>query len=187
MRASRAAVIALLLLVPPGLAVVVDSVRQQPRRFAEVIPGGLYRGAFPTGEQIRWLRKRHHIQTVVSLTDYRDEAKYNEELRAAEAMGVRFLRFPMPGDGCAELGDLDRAADALGSRDLWPIFFHCAAGKQRSNAVLAAYRMKQEGWTLAQALAELERDHGLDRATESELVERLTEYDRWLTASGGRK
>jgi len=187
MKWSRSLVIALLLLIPPGLAAVVDISRQQPRRFAEVIPGRLYRGGLPTGEQIRWLHRRHHIRTVISLTDDVDKPRYNEALRAVESAGLRFLRFPMPGDGCAELGDLDRAADALGSSDLWPIFFHCAAGKQRSNAVLAAYRMKHEGWTLAEALAELERDYDLDRRAEGGLVERLAEYDRWLTVGPGRR
>ncbi|MBN2561853.1 MAG: dual specificity protein phosphatase family protein [Phycisphaerae bacterium] len=176
----------ILLLVPPGSVAVGSKMLRYPRRFAEVVPGQLYRGAFPTAEHIRNLKDDKKIRTVISLTDYRDEPKNVDELRAVRAAGLRFLRFPMPGDGCAKPADLDRAADAIGNRDNWPVFFHCAAGKQRSNAALAAYLMRKCGWPLEQTLDELERRYGLDREAEKRLVDHLTEYDHRLTASKQR-
>jgi protein-tyrosine phosphatase len=96
----------------------------------------------------------------------------------------------MPGDGCAELGDLDRAADALDAAlarpDRSPVFFHCDAGKQRTNAVLAAYRMRIKGWSLEQALDELENCYDFDRQNENELADHLAAYADWLFASGWR-
>jgi protein-tyrosine phosphatase len=58
------------------------------------------------------------------------------------------------------------------------VYVHCAAGKQRSNAAVAAYRMRHCGWTLEQTLAELEEKYGLDRTAEAALVEHLEKYWR---------
>lgn len=102
-------------------------------------------------------------------------------LAEANALGIHAVRIPMPGNGCGDFAALDRAADVLNNADNYPIFFHCQAGKQRSNAALAAYRMRHGGWSLDQALKELEDRHGLDRhGKESVLVDHLADYEKHL-------
>lgn len=182
----RTILLGILLLAPPVATAVGSKLQQYPRRFAEVIPGGLYRGGFPTARHVRNLYRDKRIKTIVSLTSDRDELKDKAEKRAAREASIKFRRFPMPGNGCGEFGLLDRAADALADKRNWPIFFHCAAGKQRSNATLGAYRMRICRWPLERALKELEDDYDLDREADKVLVDHLCAYAHWLTASNVR-
>ena len=187
----RSILIVLALLIPPAATVVVAelnlvdviSVRlRYPRRFAEVEARRLFRGGYPSGRDLSNLLTDKDIRTVVSLTGEVDQPHEREMLSALKRLKLRHLRFPMPGDGRVDdLGVLDKAADALNNAANWPIFFHCQAGKQRSNAVQAAYRMKHCGWTLEEALIELETRHGLDReGDERPLAEHLAKYAKWL-------
>lgn len=158
----------------------------RPRRFAEVETGRLYRGSFPTIDELRSMRDDLGVRTVMSLTDDDGRnAPIKKEQPAVESLGMRFYRFSMPGDGRGSFEALDAAADQLASTAEHPVFFHCAAGKQRSNAALAAYRMKHCGWTLARALAELEA-HGLHRTEEAELCEHLRLYSLHVAAAATR-
>ncbi|HVP10701.1 MAG TPA: hypothetical protein VMV94_05870 [Phycisphaerae bacterium] len=176
MKISRTLLLIVAVLVPPGVTAVVSRSLQYPRRFAEVVPDGVYRGGFPTAAHIQALRSEKHIKTVVSLTDLKDEPSCVEEVEAVKEGGLRLLRFPMPGDGRGEFSTLDQAADAIGDKANWPVFFHCGAGKQRSNAVLAAYRVRKCGWTIDQALNELEDKYDLDPEKESTLIDHLRAY-----------
>jgi protein tyrosine/serine phosphatase len=179
MRLSRTFLLIVVLLAPLGISAYVSRSQHYPRRFAEVVPG-MYRGGFPTGDHIATLAREKGVKTIVSLTDLKDEAKYAEEMDAAKAAGLRFLRFPMLGDGRGDLDILDRAADAIGDKANWPVFFHCAAGKQRSNAALAAWRVKKCGWPLDKAIKELEDKYDLNRENEAELVDHLQAYAEWI-------
>ena len=188
MKPFRSILLAFLLLVPPALAAVGERRHRFPNRFAVVIPGRLFRGGFPTAGDVRNLKSDRGIQTIISLTGDKNEPKYEDEKRTAESLSIRLLRFPMPGNGCADFGDLDRAADALadalanpGKR---PVFYHCDAGKQRSNALLAAYRMRAGRWSFDRALQELVQSYDLDRENEKVLVDHLRAYAKWLEASG---
>jgi len=179
-----------LLILPVSTAVVtkldlVDATAHAvfyPKRFAEVELGALYRGGYPSARHVRNLAADKGVRTIVSLTGKVDDEDEKAMLAAVRDLRLRTLRFPMPGNGCVEdLGVLDEAADAIHNAENRPVFFHCAAGKQRSNAVLAAYRMKHCGWALAEALAELETQYDLEPdGKESVLVEHLRNYAKHL-------
>lgn len=180
----RVLLLMLLLLAPLAASVITTEVRRQghfPRRFAEVVPESVYRGGFPTGDQIENLREEKNVRTIVSLTSPQDRERDAELTRAAARNGLTLLSFPMPGDGvCEDYNVLDRAADAVADSKNWPVFFHCAAGKQRSNAVTGAFRLKYSGWPIDQVLSELERDYDLDSQKEARLCEHLKGYAKWL-------
>jgi protein tyrosine/serine phosphatase len=166
----------LIFLVPPGVAAVTEGVRRYPKRFAEVVPHGLYRGGLPNARHIRNLAGDQKIRTVVAFVHFEDRPKYNEERKAVNDAGLKLITIPMKGNGCGTFEQLDAAASALGDKANWPIFFHCEAGKQRSNAALAAYRLKACGWSIDQVLRELEAEHGLDHEHEGVLVDHLRAY-----------
>lgn len=177
----RTAVIIVALLAPPATTAIVTRLQQFPNRFAEVIPGKLYRGGYPSAANVRHLQQSNHIRTILSLTGPVDKPKERDMLAEARSLGIHALRIPMPGNGCGDFAALDRAADVLNNPDNYPIFFHCQAGKQRSNAALAAYRMRHCGWSLEDALRELDEHYDLDRhGKESVLVEHLTAYKKHL-------
>jgi len=170
-----------LVIVPVTTAIVVDSQRY-PRRFAVVEDGRLYRGGFPTGKHIEHLADDLAIRSIVKLTDGTNSPRDLEEHRSAMRLNVQLHAFPMPGDGRAPYPTLSAAADAIADVENQPVFWHCAAGKQRSNAALAAYRLKHLGWSLEQVLEELEQ-YDLDRDAERELVDHLAGFDAWLRES----
>jgi len=179
----RTFILIVALLAPPATTAVVTRLRQIPNRFAEVIPGRLYRGGYPSADNLRHLHQSNRIRTILSLTTPVDKPEERDLLATADALGVHALRIPMPGNGCGDFDDLDKAADVLNDADNWPVFFHCQAGKQRSSAVLAAYRMRQCGWGLDQALKELEDRHDLNRDKESDLVKHLAAYEKHLATN----
>lgn len=179
--------ILLIVAVPAGVAVWErwDDIRPYPKRFAVIEEGRLYRGAYPDAQHVRRLHQDKKIRTIVALTGRVNDALERDTLATAEELGIRVQRFPMPGDGRGEFEMLDKAADALNESGNWPVFFHCKAGEQRSNATLAAWRMKHCGYTLEQALAELTARHDLepDDAGEAQLAEHLRNYARHLGLS----
>ncbi len=180
----RTCLLIIALIVPMAAAAIYGGLSRYPNRFAEVEAGEIYRGGFPAADHLDSLAEEKRVRTVVSLTGFESKPKYLEEQRAAERLGLQLLRYPMPGDGCGPYEMMDRAAEAIGDQKNWPVFFHCAAGKQRSNAAQAAYRLKKCGWTVDQALEELERHHGLDPREEAELVEHIRGYAAWLESGG---
>ena len=171
----RALLLIFVLLVPPGTVAVVSGLTRYPRRFAALESGRLCRGSYPSGEQIRHLVDDYHIAKIVNLTSKSDDLREREEMAVAEELGLGYVQIEMPGNGCADFEKLDQAADAIAVEADWPVFFHCAAGKQRSNAALAAYRARHCGWSLEQILKELDH-HGLDRDEERILCDHLAAY-----------
>ncbi len=178
----------ILLVSPPITMAIVAKLNAYPDRFAEAIPGKIYRGGFPTPEHLERLQKEFGIRTVISLTGETERPREIARQNAIRSLNLKQYRFPMKGNGTGKFPVLDRAADALNAAEDQPIFFHCQAGKQRSNATLAAYRMKHCGWTLKEALAELIEHYDLEHdGDERVLVEHLENYARWLENSNGRQ
>lgn len=149
-----------------------------PRRFAVVEPGRIYRGGYPDEGQLDWLQRQLGVREVVSLMEEsRDEEKAGREHAAAAALGLRFEEYPMPGDGRGDFETLDAAADAIAAgSSKGAIYVHCSAGKQRSNAATAAWRMKHCGWTAEQAIDELTRRYGFEPGDEGRLGAHLRAY-----------
>ncbi len=181
---ARTIFLVIALAAPPIATIVGTQIwerRRYPRRFTEVVPHEVYRGGFPSAENIAHLKADKAIRTIVNLTDRTDRPEERRMRTEVQWLGIREWQFPMPGDGRGEYIELDRAADVIADRANWPLYFHCAAGKQRSNAAWAAYRMKHCGWTIERTLAELERDYDLDRVAERPLCRHLTGYSQWLS------
>jgi protein tyrosine/serine phosphatase len=186
----RAPLLIALLVLPPAASIAGARLHERltyPRRFAEVLPGAIYRAGQPNAAHLDRLVADKAIRTVVNLTQPRDTPEETLIRTTLQRLGVRHIRIPMPGDGRGRFEDLDIAADALADTAAWPLLFHCAAGKQRSNATLAAYRLRRCGWTIDQALAELESRHDLDRVAEADLCDHLRRYALRVVSGGSNR
>lgn len=110
---------------------------------------GIYRGAQPGPEGYETLRKMG-IRTVIDLRTTENEQ------RQVEDAGMRAIALPigMSRDGLRE--KVDRAVALMADPANQPVFVHCRHGQDRTGIVVAAYRMKEEGWSLADAEAEMQ-------------------------------
>jgi len=147
-----------------------------PKRFAIVEPGRLYR----SGQLERWpyerVVKNYRIRTILSLNALPPEDRSAiVERQVVRRYGLRFIRLPMPGNGCGSFEALDAAAAVLADPANHPVLVHCAAGVNRTNAAIAAYRMKTQGWSFAEAMAECER-YGLSRRRNPEFYRHMQAY-----------
>lgn len=114
------------------------------------------------------------VRTVVSLqnqqapTETIKNAEYAEillEKAAAEEVGIAFVAYSMSNRGknslqyqsSAEVAAMVESAcnEIVKRSESGGVAFHCKSGKDRTGLVAAYLRIKYQGWTLDQALAEM--------------------------------
>lgn len=120
-------------------------------RFAEIRPG-LARGGWPGEAGVRYL-KDHGYKTVVSfLTDPAESAWVVQS-------GMKYIHLPMRSSFFfADTPTKDQVRQFLEIvRDStqYPAFIHCKAGKDRTGAMTAIYRMEACGWSADEAVEEM--------------------------------
>ena len=124
---------------------------------AEVAPG-ILRGGAPDAQGVEWLRARG-VRTVVNLRHYHGESE-GELVRAA---GMRYEWIPLESTDAPEDAQVDRFLAIVSDPASHPVYVHCLHGVDRTGAMIAAYRIRQQGWTNHDALAEMEHfgAHGI--------------------------
>lgn len=114
--------------------------------FTKVSPV-LWRGAQPTAEGFRGLAAAG-AKTIVSLREHHDDY----ELLAGTKL--KYIRIPTHAWDPEE-AELVLFLKALENRDNWPVFVHCAEGRDRTGYSVATYRMVAENWSVDDALHEM--------------------------------
>lgn len=121
-------------------------------RFALIRPG-LARGGEPNQGGLRYLRD-HGYRTVVSFLTNDAESSW------VVNSGMRWIHIPMrSGLFSAQPPTQDQVRQFLSvvtDSTQYPVFIHCHAGKDRTGAMSAIYRMEACGWTKDEALAEMD-------------------------------
>src|SRR4051812_28800185 len=117
---------------------------------AEVAPG-LYRGGQPSAEGVAWL-KSIGVKTVLSLRHYHGDG----EKQAVESIGLRYERIAMTSRDQPTPEQVARFLGIVRDPALRPVYVHCEHGVDRTGAMMAVYRMEDEGWSNADAYAEME-------------------------------
>lgn len=138
-------------------------------RFAEVVPGKIYRGAWQKPWPMRRLVNQYKIKTVLALAHPNQHPLSIEEKALGAKMGFRWLHIPIvdergTNDYHVINEKLDQAASVLADPANYPVYFHCHHGINRASMVQMAYRTKYCGWTLEQATEEISRTFGLVEA-----------------------
>jgi protein tyrosine phosphatase (PTP) superfamily phosphohydrolase (DUF442 family) len=124
--------------------------------FAKVTPQ-LWRGAQPTEEGFRNLEKAG-VKTVISLRDEHDD--YDDFAKLGGAKTLKYIRIPMHAwdPDQAQLIVLMNVLDrALKDPASYPVFIHCAEGKDRTGYSVATYRMvsQEPHWKANDAILEM--------------------------------
>jgi protein tyrosine/serine phosphatase len=129
--------------------------RQAPEagipRFAEIRPG-LSRGGEPDEAALKYLHDRGYKTILSFLTDPSESAFVVES-------GMKYIHIPMRSGpfSCQPPTDdqVRRFLAATTDTTLYPMFIHCHAGKDRTGAMTAIYRMETCGWTTNEAVEEM--------------------------------
>ncbi|MSQ95296.1 MAG: hypothetical protein EXR98_12165 [Gemmataceae bacterium] len=133
---------------------------REPRNFRVVEDGILYRCGqlrLPRMEQIVAL---YGIRTVVSLRDG-SQAVDEQEERWVNAKGLKFVRIPYRQWTPDETGKVPGDESVRTFRDVmddpanYPVLVHCFAGIHRTGTMCATFRIDFQGWSNAQAMAEM--------------------------------
>jgi protein tyrosine/serine phosphatase len=154
--------LALLLIAAPVLLAFHQ--QHQTRNFREVRKGVLYRSGQMTLDGLKKAHHEYHFKTIVSLRDALVPGQPapdagEEEFCSKEE--ITFVRLP-PYHWEGEEGTVPPVEEnvrkfraVMADPGNYPVLMHCFRGIHRTGAYTAIYRMEFEGWTNAQAIAEV--------------------------------
>jgi protein tyrosine phosphatase (PTP) superfamily phosphohydrolase (DUF442 family) len=117
---------------------------------AEVAPG-LYRGGQPSADGVAWL-KSIGVKTVLNLRHYHGDT----EKKNVESAGLRYERIAIESSDKPKPDQVKRFLAIVRDPALRPLYVHCQHGVDRTGALMAVYRMEDEGWSNIEAYAEME-------------------------------
>ncbi|HEU0265323.1 MAG TPA: tyrosine-protein phosphatase [Geobacterales bacterium] len=110
---------------------------------------GIYRGAQPDQAGYATL-KAMGIKTVINL-------RYaHTERQAVESAGMRSIEIPINMFADPDPATFSRIVALMVDPANQPVFLHCAHGKDRTGTAVSVYRMTIDGWTPAEAEAEMQ-------------------------------
>lgn len=84
-----------------------------------------------------------------------DDDEIEEEKASCEALGLKFLNISLNGFSAPDIADIRRFVSLFNEQENLPVYVHCLHGKERTGLMLAAYRIKVEGWTAERAYQEM--------------------------------
>jgi protein tyrosine phosphatase (PTP) superfamily phosphohydrolase (DUF442 family) len=118
--------------------------------FAKVSPA-LWRGAQPTAQGFQNLEKAG-IKTIVNLRHDHDD------LPLMAGTKLRYLWLPSRTWSPSEQ-NIVAFLRVLRDSSNWPVYVHCAQGRDRTGVAVASYRMAVQDWTAEEAVKEMHLFH----------------------------
>lgn len=113
-----------------------EELKNEVGQFARV-DEGIYRGAQPTEEGLRQLKK-FGIKTVISFRHEKETLEW--ERRKAEALGLRFVSLPWRIQFHPGANVMKDFLERVGKAGEGPFLFHCRRGAERTGVADAVYR-----------------------------------------------
>jgi len=154
------------------------------RNFRIMEDGVLYRSGQLTPHGLDTIVKEHGIRTVISLRTSRDPNKPHPDTFEEDycnSHGMKFVRL-IPKVWSVQDGkvpaqvNVDKFLEVMNDKANHPVLIHCFAGIHRTGTFCTIYRMEYNGWSSAEALAEL-RSLGYENVDDHvEVVDFLTKY-----------
>jgi protein tyrosine/serine phosphatase len=114
----------------------------------------LFRGGQPREGGFAKLRDLG-INTVINLRGASDRTRAEE--KEVRALGLNYFNVPLPNWARPQHTRVARILELINAAESGRVFIHCKDGVDRTGMIVAIYRMKHDGWSADQALAEAER------------------------------
>lgn len=113
------------------------------------VASGIYRGALPEKNGYETLKKLG-IKTVI------DMRTTGSEKADVEAAGMKSIAVPIQMSRNGLQAKVDQVVALMSDPTNQPVYVHCRHGQDRTGIVVAAYRMKHQGWSLADAETDMQ-------------------------------
>jgi protein tyrosine/serine phosphatase len=157
LRGVFAALIAALVLAGPWCYYAHEAGRY--RNLHVVREGVLLRSAQLPLEGVKQVLREHAIKAVVTLRDNRKTPggpfPDHEEEKYCKEHGIKYYRLPPTGWSASATPGVRKFLAVMRDRSNYPVLIHCFAGKHRTGAYCAIYRMEIEHWSNEEAIAEM--------------------------------
>jgi protein tyrosine/serine phosphatase len=156
------------------------------RNFCVVRPGVLMRCGQPRVSDLEQIRRQHGLRTIFCArggTRHPLRGRwFGLEKRFCEKYGIRFEHVPFSDSATPPSDIFDRFLALLREPANLPVLVHCEQGYHRTGILAAVYRIGVEGWSLEDAIAEMdERGFESHRAKRAPLRDALR---AWAVARG---
>jgi len=182
-RQRVAAAVAFAVLLAGGSGAAWWQATRLPKRFAPVVEGRLYRSGEASPAQLARLHRDYGVRRVICLLNP-DAPVTQAERDAARRLGVEWHNVPLPGNGASTPADRERLLALLTEPNAPPTLVHCAAGVNRTGLAVGLYRLRVQGWPLADVMKELHA-FGFEDEPQHENL-RLALAEAAQASSGGR-
>lgn len=131
------------------------------RHFSVVEPGVLLRSGQPRVSDLIEIGKTHGLRTIVCArggTRHPLRGRWFRKQRAyCEQAGIRLVHMPFSDKSMPPEDIFARFLEITRDASNHPVLVHCEQGFHRTGILCAAHRIANQGWSLNDALAEMER------------------------------
>ncbi|MDX2115268.1 MAG: tyrosine-protein phosphatase [Planctomycetota bacterium] len=126
------------------------------KNFGVVVPGKIFRAGRLTPGSLRILHKRHGVRTIIDLGAETAGSPAERSMeRAAADLGLSRVRFHgLKGDGTGDPEVYLEVLRLLRDEERAPVVVHCAAGADRTGALVMLYRSIEQGRPLEDCIEE---------------------------------
>jgi protein tyrosine/serine phosphatase len=145
---------AVLLLLLSSTASAQDAVTYAELPRFQQVSENLYRGGQPRAGGLPRLRELG-INTIINLRGTSKTTRAEEV--EARALGFNYFNVALPNWGRPQDTRVERILALIAAPENGKVLVHCKDGVDRTGMIFAIYRMTQQGWSRADALAEAER------------------------------
>lgn len=115
----------------------------------------LYRSAQPRKGGLSRIRELG-INTIINLRG--SSKRTRAQAAEARALGLNYFNLALPNWGRPDDARVARILEIISAPESGRVLIHCRSGVDRTGMIVAIYRMKNEGWSRDDALAEAERN-----------------------------
>lgn len=121
------------------------------KRFRQVAPG-LMCGGHPKEGGLQVLKKGG-VKTIVDLRD--SDGDSLKEQKEAESLGLEYVNIPISHRKKISSEAITKFLSIVNDPQKQPVFTHCHAGRDRTGAMIAVYRLDKQGWTATKSYEEM--------------------------------